>query len=284
MVQRVLRSPRALIVLSFGIVLGAVWAAGSAASAAPKPGQGVSITAGDGLLATPNNPITSSGTLSVNYGGTGVATSVARSDHQHSEYLPLSGGTLGGNLTLGGGAQLIGARVENAAQPPANAQPGQLFWNTAAQSLQVFDGLAWQTVSGGGGGAGPSILGVSRPPYQLTTSFAALDTTTASVTFTLPSDETVVLEFGGEYEMQSASAFVVMSLTPYVDNVGPPFPGDTALFQEFSRFNQPDRVLQCSKLVTRSLTAGTHAVHLKASINGNSASATIRNIWLKVSK
>src|SRR5262245_5943202 len=202
MVQRVFRSPQALIVLSFGIVLGAVWAAGGAANAAPKPPKsgGVSITAGDGLQASPNNPITSTGTLSVKFGGTGAATTAARSDHDHNgAYLPLSGGTLTGNLTLGSGVQLIAPRVENAAQGPANAQPGQLFWNTASQTLEVFNGSEWQTVSGGGG-AGSSILGVSRPPWQTTTSFVALATTSASVTFTLSSAADVILEFGGEYE------------------------------------------------------------------------------------
>jgi len=42
-----------------------------------------SITAGDGLIASPSNPIVKNGTLSVNFGGSGSASSAARSDHDH---------------------------------------------------------------------------------------------------------------------------------------------------------------------------------------------------------
>jgi hypothetical protein len=51
-------------------------------------GTVTSISAGNGLIASPD-PITSSGTLNVSYGGSGgfygTALSVARSDHSHSE-------------------------------------------------------------------------------------------------------------------------------------------------------------------------------------------------------
>ena len=67
------------------------------------PGSAVtSVTAGNGLVGTPN-PIVSTGTLSVDFAGTGTATTASRSDHHHDgSYLSLTGGTLTGGLTVGG--------------------------------------------------------------------------------------------------------------------------------------------------------------------------------------
>ena len=62
---------------------------------ASNNGTVTQIVAGTGLT---GGTITTSGTIAVNFGGTGSATTVARSDHTHS-YLPLSGGTMTGTLT-----------------------------------------------------------------------------------------------------------------------------------------------------------------------------------------
>lgn len=64
------------------------------------------ISAGAGL--TGGGDLTANRTLSVNFGGTGSATTVARSDHNHdSTYLKLTGGTLTGRLTIDGGANVL---------------------------------------------------------------------------------------------------------------------------------------------------------------------------------
>lgn len=108
MVQRVVRSPKALLVLAFGTILGAVWAAGSAATAASKPTGGVSLTPGPGISMSPN-PITTTGAISVSFGGNGAADTVSHSDHNHDGlYLPLSGGTVGGALGVTGSTMVGG--------------------------------------------------------------------------------------------------------------------------------------------------------------------------------
>ena len=298
MVQRIVGSPTALILLLFGTVLGAVWAAGFSASAAPKPG-GVSLTPGPGIAMTPN-PITSTGTIAVAFGGTGGAATASRSDHSHdAQYLPLTGGTVNGslevtqrarvgasldvigNLTLGPGAQLIAPRVENAAVAPSNAGPGQLWFNTTSQALQYFDGTQWQAVPTGG--AASPILGASTSggTHSGTQVFEA---TSAVVAFTLPFQATVVIEFGGEFEVPSSSARGDLNLYPYVDNNPPPFfPQDAAHFNINSSNPNTNHTTQCSRLITRVLGAGTHTVVLRASI-GSDQGATIRYPWLKVTK
>jgi len=284
MVQRVVRSPKALLVLVFGTILGAVWAAGSIASAAPKP-NGVSLTPGPGISMTPN-PITSAGTISANFGT--VAGTVASGDHTHDgRYLALTGGTVSGNvgvlgnLTLGPGAQLISPRVENAATPPSNPGAGQLWWNTTSQALQYFDGTQWQAVPTGG--AASPILGVSTSSSQ-PSGTQVFQATSASVTFTLPSQTTVVIEFGGQFEVPGATNRADLNLYPYVDGNPPQFfSQDAAYFSLNSGNNNTYFTTQCSKLVTRLLGAGTHTVTIWASISSD-LGATIRNPWLKVTK
>jgi hypothetical protein len=298
MVQRIVGSPKALIVLLFGTVLGAVWAAGFSATAAPKPG-GVSLTPGPGIVMTPN-PITSAGTIAVAFGGIGGASTVSHSDHNHDgQYLMLSGGSvngslevtqrarvgasldLGGNLTLGPGAQLISPRVENAAIAPTANGPGQLWFDTTTQSLQYFDGTQWQAVPTGG--AASPILGVSTSSGQHSGT-QVFEATSAVVAFTLSAQATVVIEFGGEFEVPSSSARGDLNLYPLVDGIPPQFfAQDAAHYNINSSNNNTLHVTQCSRLVTRVLAAGTHTVVIRASISSDQG-ATIRYPWLKVTK
>ena len=63
--------------------------------------DGASLTAGNGILI-------SSGVVSANFGGSGSATTVSRSDHLHTgTYLPLSGGTLTGTVTINASSSAI---------------------------------------------------------------------------------------------------------------------------------------------------------------------------------
>lgn len=354
MVQRVVRSPKVLVVLVFGVILGAAWAAGLSANAAGKPSSGVSIQAGPGIDASPN-PITSTGTISVLFGGNGGAASVSHSDHDHSGvYLPLTGGTVGGNLdvsgsthlggntsvggtlnvtapsilsggaqvggsglnvagqtnlgstlvggtlTVGGnvnvsgavavngnlsfapGAQILSPRVENAGAPPLNPAAGQLYWDTATQSLQVYDGTQWRALAAGGGAASP-ILGVVTSPWQRTDTFVGLQDTSTTVAFNLPSPATIVIEFGAELQTDSATAYATFTLYPYVDGVAPQFSSDTAVWAMNSSNNNTYWTQSFSKLILRSLQAGNHTVAIKASISSQQPS-TLRSPWLKVTK
>jgi hypothetical protein len=333
MVQRVIRSPRALLVLVFGTILGAVWAAGPSANAAPKPGNSVSITAGAGIVATPN-PITSTGTIAVAFGGNGVATTASRSDHTHAGvYLPVSGGTvgaltvtgnttvggslgvsgfsslgggatisgslnvtgpasLGGNSTVGGtlgvggdvtfsnNAQLVAPRVQNSPTAPVNPAAGQLWWDTVNLALKYYDGTQWLAVPVGSSGS--PILGVIATQWQ-GSSPINLVPTAATVSFNLASPATVVIEFGGEVDIQSGTNTAYLVLTPIVDTVGPPFPGDTAQIQMISSNNVTEYVAPLSKLIVRTLQSGPHTVTLAASISAQQ-SCTIRSPWLKVTR
>ena len=63
--------------------------------------DGASLTQGNGILI-------SGGVVSANFGGTGSATTVARSDHNHnSTYLTLTGGSLTGTLTINASSNAI---------------------------------------------------------------------------------------------------------------------------------------------------------------------------------
>jgi hypothetical protein len=73
---------------------------GGGGNASPKPAAGTvtSITAGAGLT---GGTITTTGTITVDFGPTTGANTVSRSDHNHdSRYLKLAGGTLTGGVTL----------------------------------------------------------------------------------------------------------------------------------------------------------------------------------------
>jgi hypothetical protein len=333
MVHNLVRSPKALGVLLFGTILGAVWAAGSTAAAAPKP-SGVSIQAGAGLQASPN-PITSTGTISVLFGGNGSAASVSHSDHTHDGlYLPLSGGTVngslgvsgnanvgasasvggnltvsgpatlgstavggslnvggnttiagtlsvGGNLSFGPTSQLIAPRVENAGSAPLNPAPGQLYWNTATQTLQVYDGTQWNALAAGG--AASPILGAVTTQNQFTGTSGLSLSTAATLTFTLASASNVLIEFGAEYDIDSSTNYANFTLTPFVDNVAPPFPGDTAEFHMNSSNNVTYWTGPFSKPIIRSLSQGSHTVLIKVTFSAQQPVA-LRNPWLKVTK
>jgi hypothetical protein len=82
---------------------GTAWACAADNGGAGGGGTVTSITAGDGIVASPGNPIVTAGTLSANFttpgADNGTATTVARGDHTHNSlYLPLAGGTLTGTL------------------------------------------------------------------------------------------------------------------------------------------------------------------------------------------
>jgi len=315
MVQNLVRSPKALGVLLFGTILGAVWAAGSTAAAAGKPG-GVSIQAGAGLQASPN-PITSTGTISVLFGGNGSAASVSHSDHTHDGlYLPLTGGTVngslgvtgnanlggntaiggtlnvtsfsalnagasvGGNLSFGPTSQLIAPRVENAGSAPLNPAPGQLYWNTATQTLQVYDGTQWNALAAGG--AASPILGAVTTQNQYSSGTFGVSTP-ATLTFTLPSTSNVLIEFGAEYDIDSSGNFANFTLTPFVDNVGPQFPGDTAEFHMNSSNNVTSWSGPFSKPIIRSLSQGSHTVLIKVTVTSQQP-VVLKNPWLKITK
>jgi len=351
MVQNLARSPKVLGVLLFGTILGAVWAAGSTAAAAPKPG-GVSIQAGAGLQASPN-PITSTGTISVLFGGNGSASSVSHSDHTHDGlYLPLAGGTIngslgvsgnanlggntavggtlnvtsfsalsggasvggtlsvsgsatlgsaavgstlnvggtatiagtlavGGNLSFGPTSQLIAPRVENAGSAPLNPAPGQLYWNTATQTLQVYDGTQWNALAAGG--AASPILGAVTTQNQYSGTSGLSLSSSATLTFTLPSPSNVLIEFGAEYDIDSSTNFANFTLTPFVDNVAPQFPGDTAEFHMNSSNNVTSWTGPFSKPIIRSLSQGSHTVLIKVSFSSQQPVA-LRSPWLKITK
>jgi hypothetical protein len=78
-----------LFLIGVGVLVGAFSTAscgggsGEGNAGTPLNPQSVQITAGDGLEAAPSNPISNTGTLSVDFFGTGSAISASRSDHNH---------------------------------------------------------------------------------------------------------------------------------------------------------------------------------------------------------
>jgi hypothetical protein len=129
---------------------------GGGSSAPTKPaGTVTQVNTGDGLT---GGPITTTGTISVNFGGSGAALTVSRSDHNHdSRYLKLAGGTLStdgpqivpafGNIGFGNG-------------------PGSTFFlirdNRVPAPVSTGNGVGAQTgfiFNGGNGGDTPDTGG-----------------------------------------------------------------------------------------------------------------------------
>src|SRR4029078_6522993 len=99
---------------------------------------------------------------------------------------------------------------------------------------------------------------------------------------TLPSQATVAIEFGGEFQIPSSSQRGDMSLYPIVDGIPTPFTAqDSARYTAYSSNNNTQMTTQCSRLVTRVLAAGSHTVVLQATISSDQG-ARIRYHWLKV--
>jgi hypothetical protein len=192
-------------------------------------------------------------------------------------------GTLavGGNLSFGPTSQLIAPRVENSGSAPLNPAPGQLYWNTATQTLQVYAGTQWNALAAGG--AASPILGAVTTQNQYSGTSGLGISTPATLTFTLPSQSNVLIEFGAEYDFDSSTNVANFTLTPFVDNVQPQFPGETAEFHMNSSNNVTSWTGPFSKPIIRSLPQGSHTVLIKASFSGQQ-SVVLKSPWLKVTK
>ena len=96
-----------------------------------KADKVISILAGNGL--TGGGDLSQNRTLSVNFAGTGSATTVARSDHNHdSTYVKLSGGTMTGVLQFGAGQDI-------AADAVSGVDPTQgIRWSADTDIFELF--------------------------------------------------------------------------------------------------------------------------------------------------
>jgi hypothetical protein len=182
--------PKGLLLVLFGLVFGMVWTVGSSpGTPVQAQSSGVtSLTAGAGLSASPN-PVTSTGTISVAFGGNGSATTVSRSNHHHdSRYLRLTGGILSGDLAFAGNRQILAPRIENASAPPAGAAAGRLWFDTLDLRLKVHDGTSWLQVPQfhSDQNLALRILGVPSVPEDLA----------CAVTLNLPAEELVLVDCG----------------------------------------------------------------------------------------
>ena len=188
MIDALRRTPKGMIVLLFGLVFGMAWAAGTGAGT-PLTAQSTGVTsvsAGSGLTATPN-PIVSTGTLAVKWGGTGSATTVSRSDHHHdASYVRQTGGTMSGDLAFTGNRQILAPRIENASAAPAGAAAGRLWFDTTSLRLKAFDGNAWIAM--------PQFYSGQNAVQQTIAPINAEVDLAAPVTFTLPAEETVIVD------------------------------------------------------------------------------------------
>ena len=206
MLDRLSRAPQAMLLLGSGLAFGMVWAAGSTPgtpAAAQRGGGGLtSVSAGPGLTASPN-PITSTGTISAAFGGNGAATTVSRSDHDHdARYVQQAGGTMSGDLAFTGNRQIIAPRVENAAAAPAGAAAGRLWFDTTETRLKVHDGVNWISV--------PQIFTDQNLALRTIGAPDVLEDLDCSVTFTLPAEETVLLDGGAWGEARNLISYGVV--------------------------------------------------------------------------
>jgi len=146
-----------------------------------------SVNAGTGLTGSPN-PITTTGTLNANFGGTGSATTVSRSDHTHNydaTYVNVTGDTMTGSLTLpvnglaAGTTQFVlsGGNVGIGTASPSQKLEvsGNVRISGAGNGVSFPDGTS-QTTAGGGVPSGFMILGeTASPPAGYTYTGKSID-------------------------------------------------------------------------------------------------------------
>jgi len=140
--------------------------ASALAWATPATGTVTSISQGAGVVLTPN-PIVSTGTVAVDFGGTGSAATVSRSDHSHA---PLTAGT---GLSSAGAYDGSTARTFSVAYGttattatagndtrlnPAPSSAGRILYDSGAAWTALAAGTATQVLHGG---AAPSWGAVS---------------------------------------------------------------------------------------------------------------------------
>ena len=284
MLARLARAPKAMVLLLFGVVFGMAWAAtgGNTTAAPPPKGGGTSITAGPGLTASPN-PITSTGTLSVDF------------PTVDTRYLRQTGGTLSGDLAFTGNAQLIAPRIENAASAPAGAAAGRLWFDTTDLRLKMHDGSQWIPL--------PQLFSAQNHPVQILGTPDVFEDLDCVVTFTLPSEQQVLVEGGAAGQMSclinpnqfpgmTATADLEIRLQASVDG-GPavPLANWNASFLNVGQTSVQTKLAQASPLL---LPAGTHTMRLKAMRRGTIAQVfpmqpgeyecRISNLWVRVQR
>jgi hypothetical protein len=133
---------------------------GGNAPVKPPAGTVTSITAGNGLT---GGTITTTGTISVDFGPGGAANTVSRSDHNHdSRYLKLAGGTLvgdgpqivpaNGNIGFGNGPGSTFFYIQDARVPaPVTSGHGKPAQNGLTVSAGNGGDTSDQDFGGGGG-------------------------------------------------------------------------------------------------------------------------------------
>jgi hypothetical protein len=272
MVNRLKRQREGLMFIAAGVVFGVVWAAGSTPGTsvtAAAPTKGVtSISIGDGLLA-PSNPITSTGSIAVNFGGDGAVTSVSRSDHTHdARYVRQTGGIMSGNLAFTGNAQIIAPRIENADSAPLGAAAGRLWFDTTELRLKVHDGANWVSV--------PQIFSRQNPLLQTIGVPNASQALNCPVTFTLAADEVVLLDAGALGELDNLQVFtspvltisneIRMTLSLVIDGGTPQTL--TSWSGSFNTAPTTSTSRMSATTVPVSLSAGTHTADLVAVRSG----------------
>jgi N-acetylneuraminic acid mutarotase len=155
-------------VCGLGSFFGAINSDGSVVcqSGANTGGTVTQVNSGAGLT---GGPITTTGTLSVVFGGTGSATTVSRSDHTHNydaSYVNVTGDTMTGPLNLPANGLAVGTSqlaVSNGNVGIGTASPsqklevsGNVKISGAGRGLSFADGTVQTTAVSGGGGGVPS--------------------------------------------------------------------------------------------------------------------------------
>lgn len=146
----------------------------------PGPGVGGGVTevvAGAGLVGSPN-PIVDTGIITlgipipINFGGTGAVNLIEAqanlgitSGGLGGPFLPLDGGIMNGPLILSGNAQTaLGAvtlqqleaslgdlGISTGPTAPSDPHMGDLWFDTIASELKVYDGITWQSITSAAG-------------------------------------------------------------------------------------------------------------------------------------
>lgn len=228
---------RSTVLVVFGVVVGAI-VFNTTCTSNHSPDAATtnvtSITAGNGITATPN-PIVETGTIELNFGGNGSATTTSRSDHNHDTAYPATG------------------HNHDASYSATTHNHDAAYSATTHNHDATYSATAHNHDS-----SYAAILGFSQvltSEATSSTTYADLATVGPSVAFNLSAAATVYVEFGAYIDAYDYMGYVSIS----VDGVAATDSDNISV----GYYSSDEHMASCARILKLDLAAGAHTVTLK---------------------